>query len=192
MLGFGESSAVWKERRDRMCIQLVAGIGWRRSEIARMKVEDFVGGAGWREGEGGPSQSVIVKGIVKGGKEATATVAPWLLKEIAAWRKFAGIGRGFLLPRAPDDSKAISGDIVYTITQAVAVAVGVEPSKAAPHAFRRSLATHANRRGVAMADIQHSLGHSTIAVTERYIKGSHEVAHAPGDWMAELAAKGKP
>lgn len=166
----------WLDQRDRLCVQLVAGLGWRRAEIARMRVEDF--------------KRAAVFGTLKGGKKGTATVAPWLRAEIEAWCAFAGLRHGALLPRAVDNPTAISGDIVYNIVQRVGQFAGIPRSDATPHALRRTLATLADQRDVSLADIQQSLGHSSRATTERYLKGSRQVEHAPGEWMSELV-KGK-
>lgn len=162
----------WTDRRDRMCIQLLAGTGRRRSEIARMQVEDFT--------EDG------VTGVVKGGAEKTAPVPLWLKREISDWCAFAGIKRGTLLPRSTEDESAISGDMVYRIVKRVAKAVGIPPEKIAPHGLRRTLATLSERRNVPLADLQVQLGHTSRQTTETYLKGSRKVAEAPGEWMGTL------
>ncbi len=165
-------SKMWTNRRDRMVIQLLAGTGRRRSEVARMLVEDF-------SADG-------VTGQVKGGAIKTAPVPNWLRQEIADWCSFVGITSGPLLPRGPDDPSAISGDAVYLIVKRVARAVGVDPTKIAPHGLRRSLATLSERRDVPLADIQAQLGHVSRQTTETYLKGSRKVETAPGEWMSEL------
>lgn len=171
MLGFHGDS--WRDRRDRLCVQLLAGTGWRRSEVARMRAEDFSGG--------------VIRGVVKGGKEAQATVPPWLAAEIAGWRAYARIDAGPLLPRSADGRRAVSDVIVHNIVKRVAAKVGVPLEKATPHAIRRSLATLADARGVPLKDIQEQLGHQSIVTTERYLKGSRVLAHAPSEWMGELS-----
>lgn len=172
MLGFRGDPDSWRDQRDRLCIQILAGTGWRRSEVARMRAEDFSGGA--------------VRGVVKGGKEGQAAVPPWLTEEIAAWCARAEIAAGPLLPRAEGDRRAISGEIVRDVVKRVALEAGVPLDKATPHAIRRSLATLADARGVPLADIQKQLGHASIVTTERYLKGSRVLAHAPSEWMGEL------
>lgn len=162
----------WTDRRDRMCIQLLAGTGRRRAEVARMRFEDFT-----EEG---------VKGIVKGGAEKTAPVPTWLRKELAAWSRFAGMKTGPVLPRGPEDREAITGDMVYLIVKRVAGVVGIDPKKISPHGIRRSLATLSDRRGVPLKDIQAQLNHSGISVTEHYLHGSRKIETAPGEWMSEL------
>lgn len=163
----------WRAGRDRLIIQLLAGLGWRRREVAAMRVGDFSRGQ--------------VTGEVKGGKPLTSTVAPWLQREVSAWVKYAGLGsRSALLPRSEKNTEAISGEIAYNVVKQVAAEVGVDVERATPHALRRSLATLARMRGVPLEDIQHSLGHASIQTTERYLKDSAVVEHAPGEWMGEL------
>ncbi len=167
---------LWTDRHNRMVIQLLAGTGRRRSEVARMRLEDFT--------EHG------VTGVVKGGAEKTAPVPLWLKREISDWCGFAGITTGPLLPRSPEDQDAISGDMVYLIVKRVAKAVGIDPKTIAPHGLRRSLATLSERRNVPLADIQTQLGHASRQTTETYLKGSRRVETAPGEWMSDLV-KGK-
>lgn len=165
----------WLDRRDRVCVQLLAGLGWRRSEVAALKVSNFRGD--------------VVTAVVKGGREESATVSRWLLEEIEAWKDFSGITSGALLPRNQKNRKSVSGDIVYNIVQRVGVDAGLPREIVTPHSLRRSLATHAERRGVPLGDIQRSLGHRSRSTTEHYLKGSQKVEHAPGEWMAELVDK---
>lgn len=175
ILSFYGSS--WRDRRDRLCVQLLAGIGWRRAEIARMKCEDFKDGK--------------IRGVVKGGKEALATVAPWLLDEIEEWKDHVGMRQGPLLYRAEHDHHPVTGAIVYNIVRRVGAEVGIPPASAVPHALRRTLATLSDRHGVPIADIQHALAHSKLATTEGYIKGLRVVKHAPSEWMAKLVERSR-
>ncbi len=166
----------WTDRRDRMCIQLLAGTGRRRSEIARMRFEDFT--------ENG------VTGVVKGGAEKTAPVPEWLRRELAEWAAFLGRSAGAVLPWSPEDDSPINGDKVYAIVKRVAIAVGIPKEKVAPHSLRRTLATLSERRNVPLGDIQAQLNHASRNTTEGYLKGSRKVERAPGEWMSELV-KGK-
>lgn len=168
--GLGRS--IWTDRRDRMCVQLLAGTGRRRSEIARMRAEDF--------DEGG------VTGIVKGGSERSAPVPSWLRRELSEWLAFAKIESGPVLPRSPEDPSAVNGDGVYLIVKRVARACGIEPEKISPHGLRRTLATLSERWNVPLRDLQIQLNHRNIATTELYLKGSRKVEVAPGEWMAEM------
>lgn len=162
----------WLDRRDRLCVHLLAGLGRRRSEIARVAVEDF------RDGDN--------FSIVKGGKQKWAKIPTWLATEIEAWKAFSEVSSGPLLPRSETNRKAISGDIVYNIAIRVGEAAGLPKDACAPHALRRSLATLAEERGVPLKDIQLTLGHESIVTTEKYLKGSRTVAEAPGEWMGKL------
>lgn len=205
----GKMLVSWTDRRDRMCIQLLAGTGRRRAEVARMRVEDFT--------EHG------VSGAVKGGAVKTAPVPEWLRRELTAWLAFAGIKSGPVLPRSPGfpcsnecgrfwtdavvaatcctggrrtgtlssvhDAVSINGNGVYAIVKRVAAAVGIAPEKISPHGLRRTLATLSERRNVPLADLQVQLGHASRDTTETYLKGSRKVEVAPGEWMGELVKR---
>lgn len=173
-----QGSGTWRDRRDRLCVQLVAGLGWRRSEIARIRIEDIRGNS--------------LRGILKGGKEGEATLADWLLEEIRDWCEFAEITSGPLFPRSQKNRSAISSDIVYNIVERVAMLVGFPKCAVNPHALRRTLATHADLRGVPLAEIQRHLGHSNITTTERYVKASRRSQHAPSEFMAALLKNRAP
>ena len=175
MLSFHGPS--WRDRRDRLCVQLLAGTGWRRAEVARMRCEDFKAG--------------VVTGIVKGGKEARATVSLWLLAEVEAWKEHVGIRLGPLLYRGEHDHAPISGAIVYNIVRRVGAEVGVSATSAVPHALRRTLATLSERHGVPIADIQQGLAHERMATTEGYLKGMRVLKRSPSEWMADLKAPPK-
>lgn len=115
----------WIERRDRICVALVLGTAKRRSEVARIGVGDL------RDGD--------LHGLVRGGKQECVRLPDWLQVEIAAWREFAGISSGPLLPRSADDSSAINGDIVYHIVRCVAARAGLPLEKDTPGALRRTV-----------------------------------------------------
>lgn len=160
----------WRDRRNRLCVLLFLGLGWRRSEVARMRAEDFQGGT--------------VTGIVKGRKLATAGVPEWLRDEIRAWLSYAGFTAGPLLPRGPEVHEQISGDTVYNIVVAVAELAGL---KVTPHALRRTFITVLRERGVGLKELQGAVAHSSSATTERYDR-KKSIA-APGEKLEDLVKR---
>lgn len=167
---FAQPAETWKEKRARACLSLLLGIGWRRSEVARMTVEDFT--------------DATVKGVLKGKKIATVGVPTWVQEEITAWREYAGIESGPLLPRLPGDRKAVSDDIVYDIVSTACVAAGI--GHFSPHSFRRTKITIERRRGVDLKTIQFAVGHASQATTERYDRANSAAENAPGQVLADL------
>jgi integrase/recombinase XerD len=167
---FDWSAESWRERRDLMCIQLLLGIGWRRSETARMCVEDFKNGT--------------VTGILKGNKPYTAGVPDWLQAGIASWCEYAGISEGPLLPRALGNRKAISGDIVFQIMKTITKRVGLPHFS--PHAIRRTKITIEGERGISLKIRQLSVGHASQATTELYDHARDAAKNAPGNIFADF------
>jgi integrase/recombinase XerD len=162
----------WKERRDHLCLCLLFGLGWRRSEVARMCVEDFHEGT--------------VTGIIKGNKTLTVGVPEWVQDKILEWCAYAQIEEGPLLPRGPEKPEKISGDIVYKI---VVNAAKRAELKLSPHALRRTNITIGGERGVSLKERQLSVGHGSQAVTERYDKARDAAKKAPGQVFADLVKK---
>jgi lysophospholipase L1-like esterase len=75
----------WTERRDRLIVRMLFGLGWRRAEVARAALEDIEGDT--------------ISATVKGGKRITVGLPDFLAEEIFEWRMFAGIQDGALFPR---------------------------------------------------------------------------------------------
>jgi site-specific recombinase XerD len=162
----------WQERRDRLCVRLLFGLGWRRAEVARMRVENF------RDG--------TVTGIVKGNKTLTVGVPEWLQAAIDDWLTFSGITEGALLPRSPSKRAAVSGEIVYKIVRSVATRAGV---KVSPHGLRRTNITLGGQRGTSLKERQLSVGHTSQATTERYDRARDAAENAPGQVFKDMMEK---
>lgn len=163
-------ATTWWEKRDRMCLRLALGLGWRRSEIARLCVEDFKDGA--------------ATAVRKGGKVTAVGVPPFLMKQIETWLAFAGITTGPVLPRAPHRPKAITGDIVYKIVTKSCERAGVP--RVSPHGLRRSFTSILHNNGTDLRSLQIALSHSSIVTTERYSKAADALKNIPGEGMAYL------
>jgi site-specific recombinase XerD len=164
----------WHERREHLVLCLLFGLGWRRTEVANLKVEDFVDGT--------------VTGMVKGSKQLTVGVPEWLLTVVEDWCVFAGIESGALVPRVPRNREAVSGDTIYTIVRAAAAKAGL---KISPHGIRRTNITIGGDRGVSLKERQLSVGHSSQATTERYDRARDASKNAPGQIFADLVGRKK-
>lgn len=165
----------WQERRDRMCIQLLFGLGLRRSEVARMRVEDF--------GE----NLHTVTGRLKGGKSYTVGVPAWIQESLTEWLTYAKITNGPILPRSVSNPNEISGDIVYQIVTSATELAGVEI--VSPHALRRSNITILGEKGVSLKERQLAVGHASSATTERYDRAREAAKNAPGQMFADMIKK---
>lgn len=168
----------WAERRDRVCVCLLLGLGWRRVEVARLRVEDFErAGDGW-----------CVTGTVKGGKKLTAGVPEWVMKELHEWLDAEKIRSGPILPRGPEDARAVSGDQIYDFVVRSGARADLTVT---PHALRRTNITLSGLRGVSLRARQLAVGHSSGATTERYDRARDASLNAPGQVLADLINKEK-
>lgn len=188
---FALSAESWGDRRDRMVLCLLFGLGWRRAEVARIRVEDFHDGA--------------VSVVVKGSKTITVGVPQWVESEIVNWRRHAGIAAGALLPRRPDlanaphnhvyagpcktedcNPAALSGDLVYAAVRRSVARAGLPKGSVTPHALRRSKITIEGIRGVSLKARQLAVGHESASTTERYDRAREAAQQAPGEVLADL------
>lgn len=179
----------WEERRDRVAAFLLFGLGWRRSEIARMRFRER------NEGEYPYSELRLFEGtchaILKGGKEHTVGVPKWVLKAVESWCDFAGIIEGgmAILPRWENDPEPISDGMLYKIVKKLAKRAGLDKTKVTPHSFRRSFITLAGEKGVDLKKRQLAAGHNSISTTERYDRAREAAASAPGQVFAGMIKK---
>lgn len=162
----------WQDRRDHLALRLLFGLGWRRSEVARMKVADYANGT--------------VTGIVKGNKTLTVGVPAWLLQAIVEWCEYAGIKSGPLLPRYEDDPREISDDMLYKIVKNSARRVGLPKEIVTPHALRRTNITLGGKRGISLKERQMAVGHNSQNTTERYDRARDAAKNAPGQIFEDL------
>lgn len=161
----------WRQKRDYLVVSLLFGLGWRRAEVAALRVDSFKDGT--------------VTGIVKGGKRLTVGVPDWLTEQIEEWVRYSGVEEA-LLPRSPDDLEGMTDDMVYQAVKRQAERVGVVIS---PHGLRRTNITLAGERGVSLKERQLAVGHSSQATTERYDRARDAAGNAPGNVFADLVKK---
>ncbi len=164
-----------KALRDRALLSLLVGCGLRRSEAADLNCEHIQ----QREG-----RWVIVDLIGKRGRVRSVPMPTWTKTALDRWRQAAGILEGPIL-RAVGQSGRISKNGITP--QAVFLIVGEYAKKLAlpfaPHDLRRTFAQLAHRGGVAIEQIQLSLGHDSILTTERYLGIRQNLVDAPCDHL---------
>jgi site-specific recombinase XerD len=168
---------MWRSRRNQLCVQLLLGLGWRRREIAALSVESFA------------DDFTTATGKVKGSKNLTAGVPAWLAENVRQWLLYAGIEEGALLPRSSDNSRPISGDIIYQIVKEACAKAGVP--QVSPHGLRRTKITVEGAHGVSLKERQLAVGHASQATTERYDRARDAAKNAPGQVFANMIKKEK-
>jgi integrase/recombinase XerD len=165
--------STWRERRDRLVLLALFGLGFRRAEIARIHTRDFDGN--------------VITATVKGSKTITVAVPDWLMGEFRMWRISAHIFGGPMFPRSSEPgARAISGAIVYEIVTAVAKKAGFAKGSVTPHCMRRTNITIAGEKGVSLKARQLAVGHSNSATTERYDKARDARREAPGNAFVSI------
>jgi integrase len=165
-------------QRDYLISMTLAMTGLRRAEVARIAVEDFE--------PPDPNGDRRLHVRAKGGKHGTLKLVAPLAEAIDAWRVACGITRGPVFRRGLRGALAVGGGTVRNAVKRQAALAGFAgDDKFTPHAFRRSLATIADQRGVAKDVIQRGLLHSKSATTERYMKLGH-APKAPADAMVDM------
>jgi integrase len=143
--------------RDHAMLMLLARLGLRSIEIARLQLEDL----DWRAGD------LLVRG--KARRDDRLPIPEDVGKAVAEYLALRGPQESrnvFLTLRAP--RRAIRADLVGDVVQRHCRWAGVP--HVGPHRLRHTLATEMLARGAALADISQVLRHSDLATTAIYAK----------------------
>ena len=144
--------------RDRAMLMLLARLGLRSIEIARLQLDDL----DWRAGE------LLVRGKARrDDRLPIPNDVGAALAEYLALRGRHDSRRVFLTLRAP--TRPIRADLVGDVVQRRCRWAGVP--HVGPHRLRHTLATRMLARGAALAEISQVLRHSDLATTAIYAKG---------------------
>lgn len=150
--------------RDRVLVELAIESGLRRGEIVRLELDDVLAGRnGWlirvRQGKGRKDRQVpIADDFAEKLQRYVAHVRPTTTTPTL----FVNTKRS-----ANGEYEPLTGDGLYRIWYRIGKATGI---RAYPHKGRHSFATRAAQDGVAPWAIQGALGHSSIEMTERYVR----------------------
>jgi len=163
-----------KGLRDRALLAVLLGAGLRRAEAAALTFEHLQ----QRE-----ARWVIVDLRGKRGRVRSVPVASWVKAAIDAWAQAAGIGAGRVFRSVHKggrlDGDSMTAQAVYDVVRCYAEPLGFDAL--APHDCRRTFAKLAMKGGAPVPQIQLSLGHASMATTERYLGVQLDLANAPGD-----------
>jgi integrase len=163
--------------RDRAILALLIGAGLRRAECAALTVEHFQ----QREG-----RWCIVDICGKRNKLRTVPIASWVKALVDSWTTAAGITSGLICRRASwglnkfeVSEKGLSEQGVYRV--ALRYGWQADAPLIRPHDLRRTFAKLARDGEAPLEQIQLSLGHESIATTERYLGSKLNYQDAAGD-----------
>jgi integrase len=149
-------------KRDRLILGLLLGCGLRREEAVRLQVEQI---------QERDSRPVIVDLVGKGGRLRTVPMPRWCRALAGDWLAAAGITTGPILRAIHRGDGASSAPLgvgsLYLRVLMHARTLGL--NRLAPHDLRRSFARLALDGGAKLDQIQVSLGHANMVVTQRYL-----------------------
>ena len=160
---------------ERTLLMVLYGTGMRRSEVARLKIDDI------------DSQRMVIHVVNgKGGKDRDLPLSPKLLETLRAyWRWLKP--QTYLFPsrnhRAVE--QPITDKIVWRACNEAARRAGIRKT-VTPHLVRHSWATHLLEAGTDLRTIQLLLGHEDLEVTARYLHLSEHHLHQVPNPIEEL------
>jgi integrase/recombinase XerD len=175
------ANATWHARRDWLIVASLAGLGWRRAEVASLRRDQLIAAPG----------GFTARVRAKGGKIGFVPVPGWLGAEIETWCRSQEIVDGPVFPRAPGVPLPVSTTLVWKAVKRAAAAAGIDAARATPHAIRRSFATITGQHGVSLEDRQAAMLHSSKTTTERYDKAAKLPSQAPGEALRDLITKNR-
>jgi integrase/recombinase XerD len=141
--------------RNRVILRLLYIAGLRVSELCALS---------WRDlRSNGDSGQVTTFG--KGGKTRTILLTPNLWEELCQLRGNAGGDDPVFRSKKGGH---LCRTMVFYIVKEATKAAGID-EKTSPHWLRHSHASHSLDRGAPIHLVQRTLGHSSIAITERYL-----------------------
>lgn len=147
--------------RDRAILLLVARLGLRAGEVARLELDDI----DWRAG------CLNIHG--KGRSERPLPLPHDVGEAVATYlehgRPASRCRRMFLCSRAPFGQFKGHSDVSVIVTRAIARA-GVETVRGGAHQLRHALAVGMLRQGASLTDIGQMLRHRSTETTRRYAK----------------------
>jgi len=158
------------EGSEHVLIRLLYAGGFRVSEIVALR---------WEHLSDAPNGAMFVTVHGKGDKTRTVRISTKTANLVRALRGDAP-PTAFVFPgRAKNGST--SAVQAWRIVRAAAKRAGIE-KHVSPHFLRHSHASHAIERGAKVTTVRDTLGHSSIAVTDKY-------AHArPGESSGDVLA----
>ncbi|MBM4431663.1 MAG: hypothetical protein FJ026_15165, partial [Chloroflexi bacterium] len=175
-----------KGKRDRALLGVLLGTGVRRSEAAGLTLEQIQ----QRDG-----RWVIADLIGKRNKVRTVPMPSWCKMAIDAWVEATGITCGRLF-RPINKGDHLVGEGIAAQSVYVAIKTHAKPISPtiAAHDTRRTFAKLAHKGGAATEQIQLTLGHQSLATTERYLGLEQDLTDAPCDHLGlrlEMTMEGR-
>ena len=155
-----------ERQRDKLLLRLVYAAGLRVSEVC---------GLTWGD--------LLLNGVLhirkgKGQKERFVTLSDGMVDRLNAHRNGAGCAPGADEPMfVSQKGGRLDETAVHRIVKNAAAAAGISP-EASAHWLRHSHASHALDRGATIVEVRDTLGHSSIATTNKYLHSRRQASSA--------------
>lgn len=152
--------------RDRAILAVGLQVGFRRAEIASLKVGDFHMNRGYES----------LKVIRKGGKKGSLAIHPQVVQRIKDYLDITGHGtdlEGPLFRPVRDNRKGLAArrslhpDVIDRILRKYARHIGLDRGYSA-HSMRATFITTALDNGASLEDVQSAAGHADPSTTKLY------------------------
>ncbi len=141
--------------RDHALVRVLYATGARVSEVVGLR---------WAHVADATDGGAFVTLYGKGGKTRTTRISPETAAILCELRGDAG-AEAFVFPGR---SGALDPSQAWRIVRAAAKRAGLEQN-VSPHFLRHAHGSHALGRGASIALVRDTLGHSSVAVTDRYL-----------------------
>lgn len=149
-------------QRDKLLLRLIYAAGLRVSEVC---------GLVWGD--------LLLNGVLhirqgKGQKERFVTLSTGMVDRLTAHRGQAGADQPIFLSQK---GSRLDASQVHRIVKAAAAAAGIS-GDASAHWLRHSHASHSLDRGASLVTVRDTLGHSSIATTNKYLHSRRQDSSA--------------
>ena len=145
------------DTRSEVLILFLYNTGCRPSEASRVKIKDIDFN----------NKFVLVK-KTKGKKERTAHIFDESFLQYLKFYTSNKKGEDYLFLSNWNKIYTVKG--ITKKLKSIANQAGIDPKKISAHKFRHTHAVHAIKSGVSIVSVRDQLGHSSIAITDKYTR----------------------
>jgi len=172
--------------RDRAMLAVSLQVGFRRAEIASLKVGDFHVNRGYD----------ALRVVRKGGKKGSLAIHPQAAQRIKDYLAMAGHGddiEGPLFRPVRDNRKGLAArrplhpDVIDRTLRKYARSIGLERGYSA-HSMRATFITTALDNGASLEDVQLAAGHADPSTTKLYDRRGYN-PEKPASFFCELLSQ---
>jgi integrase/recombinase XerD len=160
-----------KRQRDKLLLRLIYAAGLRVSEVCNLTWGDL------------SSDGVLYIQAGKGQKDRFVTLSESMVKRLVAFKGDATNDTPIFQSQAKNDRRRKSATArldesqVHRIVKAAAESAGIS-ADASAHWLRHSHASHSLDRGASIVTVRDTLGHSSIATTNKYLHSKRKDSSA--------------